>query len=382
MRKTRVLFAGMLFALGVAGASHALAQDGAPAMASDRLEREALMAQIVAAREQTAGRVFGTELRGRLLGLLSAAPTDKLRELLATGAGGSIYGLAQTNAFGSTAADLLYTPVTPCRVLDTRASAGGILSPGAKQAFLVAGSTGFSGQGGNASGCGVPDGATAVAINFGATQSAGPGNLRSYAWAASATAPNAAVLNYGNLASVGLVTVPNGSIVPLCDPAAGTCTFDIYLETFASATHVVADVVGYFKRATSPATYMQNGTGIGALDIDAGPVVCQLSVVPTTNQTAKIDVWVVVQSTAGAFSMVLLPAYSTDGGTTFNVPNLGYGFARSGVSGTEWTQVFNSQTLDLTAGTTYIIGGQVSRQSGIADPTDYRCNTLVTLSPR
>jgi hypothetical protein len=126
-----------------------------------------------------------------------------------------------------------------------------------------------------------------------------------------------------------------------------------------------------------------NGIGIGVLDIDATPVVCQVTVTPATNQTAKIDVWVIAQSTAGVFSMYLLPAYSTDGGSTFHVPDNGPGFARTGVSGTEWTRVFNSQTLNLTAGTTYIFGGQVSRATGgTADPTDHRCNTLVTLSPR
>ncbi|HSD28888.1 MAG TPA: hypothetical protein VLL75_16425, partial [Vicinamibacteria bacterium] len=91
---------------------------------------------------------------------------------------------------------------------------------------------------------------------------------------------------------------------------------------------------------------------------------------------------VVAQSTAGPFAMILLPAYSSDGGVNFTVPNSAFGFARSGADSTEWTQVFNSQTLNLTAGTSYIFGGEVTRESGAADPTNHRCNTLVTLSPR
>jgi hypothetical protein len=164
---------------------------------------------------------------------------------------------AITNTLGDSGQDLAFTPVAPCRVLDTRSSVGGILNPGAPQAFFVTGATSdLSSQGGSASGCGIPTGATAVAVNFGATQSAGPGNLRAYAWSPSATAPSAAVVNYGNLAPAGLVTVPNGSIVPICDPGTITCTFDVFLEVFANATHVVADVTGYFKAPANRAYAM------------------------------------------------------------------------------------------------------------------------------
>ena len=66
---------------------------------------------------------------------------------------------------GSSAADLVFTPLTPCRIIDTRA-AGGPIMPGSPRDFLVSGNLGFEGQGGTPGGCGIPDSATAAMLNF------------------------------------------------------------------------------------------------------------------------------------------------------------------------------------------------------------------------
>ena len=45
---------------------------------------------------------------------------------------------------GASAADLVYTPVAPCRIIDTRsAGAGGPIVPLVQRNFLVSGTTGF-----------------------------------------------------------------------------------------------------------------------------------------------------------------------------------------------------------------------------------------------
>ena len=86
-----------------------------------------------------------------------------------------------TSAPGGFAGELVYTPVTPCRLIDTR-QAGGSLAPGAPRDFKVAGS-GLQIQGGNPLGCGIPvDEAHAAVINFVAVNPTGLGNLRAWAY--------------------------------------------------------------------------------------------------------------------------------------------------------------------------------------------------------
>jgi len=58
----------------------------------------------------------------------------------------------EPRALGDTAADLVYTPVTPCRILDTRLAGGPLAADTPRSFSVTAANLGF--QGGNASGCG------------------------------------------------------------------------------------------------------------------------------------------------------------------------------------------------------------------------------------
>ena len=80
---------------------------------------------------------------------------------------------------GSSAADLVFTPLTPCRIIDTRV-VGGPIVPGLPRDFVVGGTQGFEAQGGHAGGCGIPDAATAAMLNFIAVDARGPGDLRAW----------------------------------------------------------------------------------------------------------------------------------------------------------------------------------------------------------
>jgi hypothetical protein len=158
---------------------------------------------------------------------------------------------------GDSAADLVYTPVAPCRIVDTRL-AGGTLTTGVPRSFLVTGTVGFEAQGGKAGGCAVPDGATAVMVNFVAVAAAGPGNLQ--AWPFGEPVPLASIINY---AAVGL-NIANGVAVPICNPAVTTCAFDLTVQANVSAIQLVADVLGFF-RTTGPVgdmTAVNAGTGL------------------------------------------------------------------------------------------------------------------------
>jgi hypothetical protein len=147
-------------------------------------------------------------------------------------------------ALGDSNTQLLYTPVTPCRLIDTRL-AGGSLAAGAVRDYKVAG-TGLQNQGGNPAGCGVPFGpATAAMINFVVVSPVGPGNLRAWAFSTPPEAPPAAsIINY----PFGL-TLANGVAVPICDPAHTTCPgLDLKDQADVNGAHLVTDVLGYFER--------------------------------------------------------------------------------------------------------------------------------------
>lgn len=144
--------------------------------------------------------------------------------------------------FGDLAADLVYTPITPCRVLDTRFAVSpwnGPIPGNASINFQVNDSFGaIPSQGGNPAGCpqmptiGEP---SAVAVTLTVVPQAA-GDLRAYAY--SGPTPLASVLNY----SPGSV-LANTTIVPSCQ----ACGPDITVLVDVGATHIIADVVGYFR---------------------------------------------------------------------------------------------------------------------------------------
>jgi hypothetical protein len=143
------------------------------------------------------------------------------------------------------AVDLVFTPVAPCRIIDTR-SAGGPIGANTTRNFAVAGTTGFGAQGGNATGCGIPEGAAAAVINYVAVGPAGPGDLR--VTAAGTPIPTASVLNYSAVAGL---NIANGVATPLGTGAAPHIT----VQADVSATDLVADVLGYYNQ-----TSCQTGT--------------------------------------------------------------------------------------------------------------------------
>jgi hypothetical protein len=142
---------------------------------------------------------------------------------------------------GDSQADLVYTPVAPCRIIDTRL-AGGPIAAGATRGFRVTG-TDLSAQGGSPTGCGIPSGpATAAVINFVAVNPGGPGDLRMTPFGT--PMPTASIINY---AAVPGLNIANGPTVAICDPAVAMCSSDFTIQADASSTHVVADVQGYFR---------------------------------------------------------------------------------------------------------------------------------------
>jgi hypothetical protein len=148
---------------------------------------------------------------------------------------------------GDPRSDLLFVPVPPCRVIDTRLNGGTKFNPNEVRDFEIAGTANFEAQGGKAGGCGIPLGgatpvAAAVMLNFVAVNPESSGDLR--AWEFGQSVPLAAVLNYDNLGP--FFAVANGIVVPVS--GVSSTDKDLSIRADFGRTHVVVDVTGYFTR--------------------------------------------------------------------------------------------------------------------------------------
>ena len=141
-----------------------------------------------------------------------------------------------TNALGDATTDLVYVPVTPCRVIDTRL-AGGVIPATGTRGFDIASVTDYTAQGGAATNCNVGNvsGIASAVINFTSVSPTIAGYVTAYQFGG--VLPLAATVNY----AAGEIS-GNLSIVPLDSNPAGS---DISVFSFAQ-THLVGDIVGYF----------------------------------------------------------------------------------------------------------------------------------------
>jgi hypothetical protein len=158
--------------------------------------------------------------------------------------------------FGETNTQLVFFPLTPCRIVDTRSATGvyaGPIAAGTQRSFNH--NFDMAAQGGNPAGCSVPVDPPAIAVTITAVQPTGQGNLR--AWPHTGPLPNASVVNYLGIAGLNLA---NTTILPVCQ----FCGEDFTIRADGSATQVVVDVVGYFwsplRTPLSCATVVTNGS--------------------------------------------------------------------------------------------------------------------------
>lgn len=161
---------------------------------------------------------------------------------------------------GQITSDLVYVPIVPCRIIDTRL-AGGAITANTVRSFDVTAVADYSFQGGAASDCGGAGAAgsfAAAVINFVTVNPSGAGYITAFPFLA--TQPLAATLNY----TVGSV-VANSAIVSL-DQGASPNELSVY--TLAQ-THLVADITGYFINPQATQLDCVEVTSAG-VDIAAG----------------------------------------------------------------------------------------------------------------
>jgi hypothetical protein len=211
-------------------------------------------------------------LARRIIGQLS----DEDLEALAAGADpATIKPLIDLGA-ANVDARLVFTPVTPCRLIDTRVPVPIPFAAGEQRNYDLIGPTDYSGIGGNPLGCGIPgvlnfvglvsyNTPRALVLNIVAVGAGGPGDLR--AFPPDESAPTASVINFADLSSVGL-NVANGIVLKTCSirctgffSCGEPCPLgDLAFLADVSGTHLVVDVVGYFSQPETVITQAEADT--------------------------------------------------------------------------------------------------------------------------
>lgn len=139
-------------------------------------------------------------------------------------------------ALGDVTADLTFTPLQPCRIVDTRSAIDGAIAANSARSFSAQAAS-FTSQGGNSSDCGLAavTQVGAIAVNITAVTPNTAGFATVYAFGT--TRPLASSVNYTQGAIV------NNAIITRVPSPAQSQDFTIY--TFAQS-HFVVDLVGYF----------------------------------------------------------------------------------------------------------------------------------------
>ena len=211
-----------------------------------------------------------------------------------------------TQALGATTDSLVFTPIAPCRMVDTRGVGvrTGIVNPGTPRVFDLT-TTGYTkGQGGATSGCaGLPSFSNlGWAANVTVTGHTASGNVRAYA--AAGAVPATSFINFFPAASA----LANAGTLTGCY----SCTDDVAIAAFAAPTHVIIDVMGYYEQAT--------GFAVGT------PVVTRLA---GTSTSVAAGAFTVVYGASCPAGTVTVGGAMTNSGSTIMVSD-------QYVSGTQW----------------------------------------------
>jgi len=228
------------------------------------LQNRAGVEQAIVQKWAAAMEDGGAELTATLAGislenLLLAEAAETIEALDA-----ATFGKAAVDPLliGDPDTDLVFFPVTPCRIVDTRNTS--ILVAGVARHFdSNLGS--YTAQGGSATNCGIPvlTDTAALAVTFTVLGSTAVGNLR--AWPYALAVPNASVINYGNTAATSSMALANTTILPLRQTTSYDQEFSVRAD--GANVHLIMDVVGYFW---SPAqTAVQHYLGVTVQNVAA-----------------------------------------------------------------------------------------------------------------
>lgn len=163
-------------------------------------------------------------------------------------------------ALGALTNDVVYTPIQPCRIVDTRSTAAGAIANNSTRSFVGINASSFTSQGGSSTNCGTLGlNATALALNVTAVTPSGAGYATVYPFGTAQ--PLASSVNY----TAGAI-VNNAIIAQIPNPLS---SFDFTLYTFAQS-HYVIDIVGYFAPPVATALQCVDTANTTVANIAAG----------------------------------------------------------------------------------------------------------------
>lgn len=172
---------------------------------------------------------------GNLEYAASAGTFEQMNAALLGGVGAADRSLGpQSKMLGQPGSDLVYTPLNPCRIVDTRV-AGGQLAMDSTRSFKAFTTTDFTAQGGAPSNCSLPQNVSALTVKITAVFPNSGGYFTAYPF--DEAKPLASSLNYVE----GSITSDDTHIM-LCRPGCPS-EFNVYST---ARTDVVIDVTGYF----------------------------------------------------------------------------------------------------------------------------------------
>jgi Bacterial Ig-like domain (group 3) len=244
----------------------------------------------------------------------------------ASNAASSSAALLQSVKTSAVSKDLVFTPLTPCRIMDTRGTAWSAAAPltaSTDRPFDITAAA-ITVQGGvQSGGCGVPVVARAISVNI-TVVSPAAGWL--YIWPDLSSLPNASIINF-NGSSTGYIA--NAAVVAILPP--NPAAHILVAPAGTTGTHVVMDVLGYF----------------------APPFATALA---CTTQTAAINF--AASNSTVSVSTPACPAGSTltGGGMDSNFTSANFMYYESAQNGASWTCRGRNVDLPSTwSGTCYAI---------------------------
>jgi len=209
------------------------------AQSSAGVTREQLREMLAALR---ADHLMAASLAGSLEGL---------RDVLArsmVGDSSVATGRVRGKALGDPNADLTYTPVVPCRILDTRIIGGPLQADVAR--IFEGYAPNFAVQGGASSDCGIPASVPVLALNVYAVNPTNLGFIK--LWSAGTNEPFVSTVNY----QAGITALANGTLVSV-----DRLSQNRFVAKSPAVVDLVADVVGYFR---SPGSVSGDVTSVTA----------------------------------------------------------------------------------------------------------------------